>query len=709
MVYELQKEGQKIIDKQTGLFNEFPIPKYQQWKQMVEESLKGASFEKKLVTETYEGISLQPMYRKEDADNLPYHNSLPGKAPFTRGTQTLSDGWEINQELDLGTPSAFNEVARVDLGRGQTSLNIVIDTPTKRGINASDATSEVGKTGLSISGVTDVTDVLKDIDLANVPIHVNTGANSIPLLALFIAHLEQEKRPVQELHGCIGMDPIAELITNGTLVYELEECYTLMADVTNWAIENTPNLQTVLIHGNVYHDGGSSAVEELVFALSTGVEYLHALTTHGVDINKAAGKILFSFSVGSDYFIEIAKLRAARTIWARIVETFGGNEEAQKMTMQARTSAWTKTIFDPYVNMLRATTEAFSAAVGGADSIHVSCFDEAIQKSSAFSRRIARNTSIILKEEAYIARTNDPAGGSWYVEVLTDEVAKKAWELFQETEAKGGIVEALKEEFPQKVVEQTASKRIGNIASRKDIFVGTNMYVNIEEKGIDWLAVDETVQIDDHINKVKGRAHRPVESLAAIPNKTEASIQAAKQGASLGEIAQATGRRLEAVVSVKAIRPTRGTIQFEELRQTINENAEKAGNRPKVFLANLGPISAYKARADFATGFFGVGGFDVIQNNGFAFAKEAADAAIASNAGIVIICGKDEDYQQTAIPLAKTIKNAAEQAIVLLVGKPSEEYEVSFKEAGISEFIHVGSNCYDVLSQLLDKKGVAAL
>ncbi|WP_227937675.1 methylmalonyl-CoA mutase family protein [Alkalihalobacillus deserti] len=695
-----------MVKKSLNQFSEFDIPSYEQWREITEKSLKGASFEKRLVTDTYEGISLQPMYRKEDAVNLPFLQSLPGKTPFTRGTKALTYGWDVNQEINVGTPTAFNEVARHDLSKGQTSLNIVLDTLTKRGINANDAASGVGKAGLSISGIDDVTDALKDIDLANVPIYVNTGANSLPILALFISHLEQSGRPVEDLHGCIGMDPIAELVTNGTLAYELEDCYTLMADVTQWAIENTPNLQAVLIHGNVYHDGGSSAVEELAFALATGVEYLHALTTRGVEVNKAASSIRFSFSVGSDYFMEIAKLRAARTLWSRIVETFGGNEEAQKMTMHARTSAWTKTIFDPYVNILRATTEAFSAAVGGADSIHVSCFDEAIQKSTAFSRRIARNTSIILKEEAHIARSIDPAGGSWYVEFLTNEVAKKAWELFQETERKGGISQALIKGFPQKVVEQTASKRVKNISRRRDIFVGTNMYVNMEEKELDRLAVDETSQIEDHINQVKRRAHKSVGSLVAILNKTKAAIQVAKQGASLGEIADATGRNPEAVVSIKAIKPSRGAIQFEELRLIIDKNEEKTGERPTVFLANLGPIASHKSRADFAAGFFGVGGFDVIQNNGFASAKEAADAAIASNADIVIICGKDEDYQQEAIPLAQSIKEASEQITVLLAVKPSEDDQVKFKEAGISEFVHIGSNCYDVLSQLLQEKGV---
>jgi methylmalonyl-CoA mutase len=697
-------EEHKMNKNTLDQFSEFDIPSYEQWREVTEKSLKGASIEKNLVTKTYEGISLQPMYRKEDAENLPLLNSLPGKTPFTRGTKALSNDWEINQELDLGTPALFNEVARHDLSRGQTSLHIVLDTPTRRGINASDDVTEVGKVGLSISGVSDVSDALKGIDLAHVPIHVYAGANSLPILALFIAYMEEEGRSVEELTGCLGMDPIAELVTNGSLDYELDDCYTLMADVTKWAIKHTPNLQTVLIHGNVYHDGGSSAVEELAFALSMGVEYLQALTSKGLDLHEAASRIRFSFSVGSDYFMEIAKLRSARTLWARIVETYGGNDEAQKMTIHARTSAWTKTIFDPYVNMLRATTEAFSAAVGG-DSIHVSCFDEAIQKSTAFSRRIARNASIILKEEAHIGRTIDPAGGSWYVEVLTNELAKKAWELFQETEANGGIVEALKKGFPQTLVEQVASNRVNNIAIRKDVFVGTNMYVNLDEKEIDRVAVDESSQIKEHIKRVKSRAIMPVSNLAVRTNKTEAAIQVVKQGVSLGDLAKATGRKSEAVVSVKAIRPTRGAIQFEELRLSINESAAKIGKRPTVFLANLGSISAHKARADFATGFFEVGGFDVIQNNGFASVNEAVDAAIASKAGIVIICGKDEDYQESAIPLAQLIKKAEEQTTVLLAGKPSKEERVKFKGAGISEFVNIGSNCYQILSQLLKEKG----
>ncbi|MDQ1002155.1 methylmalonyl-CoA mutase [Neobacillus niacini] len=554
----------KVLDQ----FSEFEIPSYKKWREVTEKSLKGTTFEQGLVTETYEGILLQPMYRKEDAENLPFIHTLPGKAPFTRGTHTLTNGWEINQEINVATPIEFNKVARHDLNRGQTALNIVLDTPTKWAVNATDVASEAGKAGLSISGIKDITNILEGINIKNVPIHVHAGANSLPLFSLFIAHLEQAELPVEDLCGCLGMDPLGELVTSGSLPYELADCYTLMTDLTKWANYHTPNLQTVLVHGNAYHNGGSSAVEELAFSLSTGVEYLHELTSRGVDVNIAARCIRFSFSMGSDFFMEVAKLRAARALWARIVETFGGNEEAQRMTIHARTSAWTKTIFDPYVNMLRATTEAFAAAVGGADSIHVSCFDEAIQKSTDFSRRIARNTSIILKEEAQIVRAIDPAGGSWYVEVLTNEVAKKAWELFQQTEEKGSMSQAIINGFPQEVVQRTAVKRARNIEQRNDIFVGTNMYVNKDEKGLDWPADDETAQIVDHLQQVKSRAYIPVGSLIAKANKIEAAVQVAKQGASLGELAKATGRKTEAVICAKAILPTRGAISFEEHLKT---------------------------------------------------------------------------------------------------------------------------------------------
>ncbi|MBP3041854.1 acyl-CoA mutase large subunit family protein, partial [Bacillaceae bacterium Marseille-Q3522] len=525
----------------------FDIPSYNQWKEKAEKSLNGESLEN-LITYTYEGISLQPMYRQKDIRNTTLTYSYPGFSPFTRGKEVTNNGWEVNQEINIGTPNEFNKVAKYEISKGQTSLNIVIDNPTKNGFNADEFPEETGNKGLSISGVSDVVMLLKDINLTYIPIHIYAGVNSLPLFSLFIAALEKEDRKVKHLKGCFGMDPFKELITNGSIRYDLSEIYDIMTEITKWTLEYAPDLQTILVHSDPYHNGGSSAVEELAFTLSTGVEYLYALTTRGMDVNKAAPKIRFVFSIGSNCFVEIAKLRAARTLWARIVEVFGGSSNAQKMYIHARTSLWTKTVFDPYVNILRASTEAFSAVVGGANSIHVSCFDEAIQKSTSFSRRIARNTSIILKDEAKMALTTDPGGGSWYIEVLTNEIAKKSWDIFKKIESMGGILSALKRGFPQKQVNETAEKRENNLALLKDIFVGTNMYINLKEEELDIKPFDESHAIEYHVKQVKSRGGLLTIGLKNKTNIITKLVDLAKSGANLSQIARITGRKNDGIL-----------------------------------------------------------------------------------------------------------------------------------------------------------------
>ncbi|WP_096198939.1 methylmalonyl-CoA mutase family protein [Bacillus sp. FJAT-45350] len=693
----------KILDQ----FSEFPIPTYEEWREVTEQSLKGVSFEKRLVTNTYEGIALQPMYRHEDAKELALNNTIPGQAPFVRGTEAIKKGapWLINQELAVATPEQFNNIALHDLSRGQTALNIVLDEPTKKGLSPVEIEAEVGKKGLSISNVEDLEIALKDIEFEAIPLHVHGGAHSLSFLALVIGALKKMNRMPEALSGCIGMDPIGELVRTGSVSYELEECYQGMVDATRWANEKAPNLQTVVVSGDVYHNGGSSAVEELAFSLATGAEYLSAMTSRGVDINNAAKAIRFSFSVGADYFTEIAKLRAARTLWTTIVKAFGGDKETQKMYIHARTSSWTKTVYDPYVNMLRSTSEAFSAAVGGADSIHVSPFDEPIQKSTPFSRRIARNASIILQEEAHIARTVDPAGGSWYVEVLTDKLAQKAWTLFQQVEEKGGILEAIKEKLPQTLIHDIAIKRENNIAHRKDVFVGTNMYANMTEKSLDVISENDQPQIDAHIKKVKQRQEAPVESFTT--NRIASAIETASKGASISEISKAFGRSDEAFLEAQPIVATRGSIKFEELRGATKQFEKENGKPIQVFLANLGPIPEHKGRADFTAGFFEVGGFEVLRNNGFSSVEEATEAAIQSGAEVTVICGKDESYQTDAAPLARAIKENANKMTVFVAGQPKEEDAVRYKEAGVAGFIHLRSNCYEVLRKLQVEKGVA--
>lgn len=337
------------------------------------------------------------------------------------------------------------------------------------------------------------------------------------------------------------MDPLGQLARDGRLPRDLDGIHDVMAQLTAWAQANAPQLQTITVQGNPYHNGGASATQELAFALATAVEYLRAMQARGLSVDDAAPRFRFALSIGSNFFMEIARLRAARLLWAKIVQAFGGNAESQKMRIHARTSAWNQTVYDPHVNLLRGTTEAFSAVVGGCDSLHISPFDELVRVPDDFSRRVARNTHTVLSEETHITHTVDPAGGSWYVETLTDAVARQTWAIFQEVEKQGGMTKTLLAGWPQSQIADTAAKRAANIAKRKDIFVGTNMYPNMKETRIEPASVDAwAVQTErtTSINQFRATAdanqkQAALDALAkAGTNSVDAAIQAALAGAS---------------------------------------------------------------------------------------------------------------------------------------------------------------------------------
>lgn len=346
------------------------------------------------------------------------------------------------------------------------------------------------KGGLSISSVEDLAQALDSVDLENTPLYIQASTSALTFTALLAALVKKQGKSLAKVCGAIGMDPLGQLARDGRLPRDLDGIYDVMAQLTAWAKANAPQLQTITVQGSPYHNGGASATQELAFVLATAVEYLRTMQARGLSVDDAAPRFRFSLSIGSNFFMEIARLRAARLLWAKIVQAFGGSSEAQKMKLHARTSAWNQTIYDPHVNLLRGTTEAFSAVVGGCDSLHISPFDELVRIPDDFSRRVARNTHTVLREETHITHTVDPAGGSWYVETLTDAVARQTWAIFQEVEKQGGMAEALQAGWPQSQIADTAAKRAANIAKRKDIFVGTNMYPNLKETRIEPAPVD---------------------------------------------------------------------------------------------------------------------------------------------------------------------------------------------------------------------------
>jgi len=706
------------------LFDMFPPATYEEWRAVAEKTLKGAPFEKRLITKTYENILLQPIYNIEDIAGLPQVNSLPGFEPFVRSTRALGyviARWEVCQELPYPLPREVNEAARSDLSRGLTSLNLPLDQATLQGLDPDAAPMAlVGAGGVSLATVDDAVTLLEGVALDRTPLLVASGANAVPVAALILAAAERSGVTFDRIGGCIGADPLGALAVQGSLPFSLERSYDLMAQWTAWAHVHAPLLRTILVATHVYHNGGASVVQDLACALATGVAYIRAMQARGLDVHVVAPRMQFAFSIGSQFFLEIARLRAARMLWARVVSAFGGDEQAQKMRIHGRTSAWTKARFDAYNNMLRATGEAMAGVMGGIDSLHVSHFDEALGLPDEFSRRIARNVQVILQEECNFIRVIDPPGGSWAIETLTDQVAQKAWALFQEIERKGGMADALVAGFPQSFVAATRAERFSAIAHRREVIVGVNMYPNLKEKPLTVRLVDHAAVQAERSADVQRIRHAVdpqvrqdalgalIQALAAAPDRlVEWAIAAARIGATLGDLATALASSDAAGPTIEPIPFHRAAEQFEALRITAEAYMARTGARPKVFLANMGPIPQHKARADFSTGFFEAGGFEVIGNSGFATVEEAAQAALESGAGIVTICSTDETYPEIVPALTGLIKSSRPDVTVVLAGYPTDQIE-TYRAAGVDEFIHLRANCYETLVRLQQLKGVAA-
>lgn len=710
---------QPAADESPQLLQEFPFSTPGDWRQLVEKELKGAPFDKKLVSKTYEGIDLQPIYTQEDSAGLPHLDSLPGFPPYVRGGSAAGyrgQAWAVAQELTYATPAAWNSAARHDLDHGQTALTIVLDAATLQGLDPDQAPADtVGRGGLSLATVDDLAAALDGVDLGKVPLFFQAGSVGVPVAALLAALAQRRGLATSALQGAIAFDPLGGLAQTGSLPTSLARAYDEMAQLSLWAQEHAPQVQTIAVNGQPYHDGGGSAVQELAFALATAVDYIRALQERGLEIDAIAPRIRFAFSVGANFFTELAKLRAARLLWAQIVAAFGGQAEAQKMTLHARTSRWNTTALDPHVNLLRSTVEAFAGVAGSCDSLHVGYFDEAIQPPDEFSRRIARNTHLILSAEAHLSKVVDPAGGSWYVEKLTDDVARRAWELFQTVESKGGMAQALQAGFPQQQIAKIAGQRAAALATRKDILVGTNMYPNTKEKALadhtpDYAAITrERADALASYRSAKHAASAPLDTLRAADAGTlvAGAIAAAAAGATLGEINGALRQGADAGLTITAIPTQRGSAPFEALRAASEAYLAKTGARPRIFLANMGPLLQHKARADFSTAFFQVGGFDVLGNSGFATVEEAAAAAKAADTAAVVICSTDATYPELVPPLAQLIKAERPDTLLILAGYPTDQVE-SYKAAGIDEFIHLRADVYHVLARVLQTIGVTA-
>ena len=717
------EELQKLLKKSADVENfpdvpldEFTPPTDEEWKAACEALLKGAPFEKKMFTKTYEGITFDPMYTRKHTEDILPKGVMPGMGDYLRGVDAagyIGKPWGIAQACDETLPAENNELLRHEHDKGATIYHIVLDTASRTGVDARQAEA-VGDTGTSVTTVEDMHVLLTGLDLAKFPLYVYAGANAVPLLALVAAARRASGEDMAEVRGIVGADPIGALAANGKLPASLDAHYDSLAAAARWATANAPHLRTVFVRSDVYSNGGANDVQEVASVLATATAYLRALCERGLTIDEAASQIAFAFSMGANFFLQIAKLRAVRPLWAQIVGAFGGSAEAQKMRIHARPALFFKTIYDPYVNMLRNTTEIFSGVVGGIDSFESAPFDEPIRKGDEFSRRIARNVQIMLQEEFGLLQPIDPAGGSWAVETLTRQMKEKIWAEFQRIEKEGGIIAALRAGSLQESVAAVLAARFKNADLRRDRIVGNNMYPNMTETLLETRAEDtaalkaqRTADIDAYLSDIDVK-HRD-EALASLrqAHSVDNAVEAALAGATIAELMTAVteGNGAE---TVTAIAPHRWSERFEALRQRTEEYKAEKNDNVKIFLANMGPIPQHKARADFTTGFLQVGAFEVLGNDGFKTVEEAADAARASGADAVVICSTDATYPEIVPALAPKLHEVLPKARVFLAGAAPKDLLETYKEAGIDEYISVRANCYEILESLQKQKGMIA-
>ncbi len=612
------------------LFSEFPPVSTEKWEEAINKDLKGADYDKKLVWHTIEGFNVKPYYRAEDLEGLEYLDSNPGQQPYTRGKQTGGNVWEVRQDIHVADPVEANRIALDAVERGATSL---------------------GLCAKQIATVDDMAALLKGIYINAVSINFMCSHDYLSVLRLYVDYAKREGYNPAELRGSCDFDMFRYALTHGRFHRGEEGDLQMAKELVEYAHQELPKFRVLTVGSNLLHNAGSNIVQELGFGLAAANELVARLTDLGCKMEHVGRSIVLSVGVGSTYFMEIAKIRAARLLWSKIVDQYKPECECPyKLFINATTSRWNQSVYDPYVNMLRSTTEAMSSAIAGADSISVLPFDNAYKEADDFGYRIARNQQLLLKEESYLDKIVDPAAGSYYIENLTNDIAQGAWKHFLEVEEAGGYCKALRSGLVQDAVEATARKRDLDIATRRTTILGTNQYPNLLEK------------MGDKMEKA-GSCH------CCCDDKGD---------------------------EVRTLRPYRGAEAFEQLRL----QTERAAHRPRVFLLTYGNLTMRKARAGFATNFFGVAGYEIIDNPGFATPEEGAKAALDSKADVVVLCSSDDEYAELTEPACKMLKGKVKSLV--LAGYPKEMVE-TYKGYGIDEFIHVKTNVLDCLQQFQEK------
>ena len=715
-----------MIESDLKILDDFPPVSYDTWKAQAVTDLKGVPFEKKMITHTYEGIDIQPIYTPESWPSANDPSGFPGGPPYTRGTRPLGhslDGWDVRQEVLHPDPAEVNGIVLEELTNGVTSVELKLDAAASAGLDADDPRSAelCGRDGVMVYSLGDLDQTVKGVQMDVVPVSLEAGAAFLPGAALLAALWEQRGLGGSKALGAFNADPLGTLMRDGALPQPLDVALLHMADLAAWTACHFSNVSSVRVSTAVYHHAGADSVQDLAFAVGTAVEYLRAMTAAGVEFNAAVRQIAFHETVGCKFFQSIAKLRALRKLWARAIEACGADAKAGSgLRLIVETSRRVISHRDAWVNLLRNTAATFAGAVGGADAIITLPMDAAVGWSDESSRRLARNTQLILQEECHLNQTVDPAGGSWFLEKLTDEMAEKAWSLFQQIEGQGGMVRAATSGWIGDQIQAVESRREQDIATRKASLTGVSAHPDVFEKDLSRPSPNYSeLRAKAAARLVKWRHDRrqgnPIADLAPVVAKsgrgigelTAAAVKAAGAGATIGELtstlAGPVANRQGASATPLAAHPY--AAAYEQLRDTVDAYARANGDkRPRVFLANLGTRKEFLARSNYARDFFEAGGFEPVENDGFTDPQAAATAFAASGAEVAVICSTDTRYATDVEKVAPKLAAAGARTVVL-AGNPGSN-EARYRAAGVNLFIFIKCNVLEILRSLLHQVGV---
>ncbi|NZD63306.1 methylmalonyl-CoA mutase [Rhizobium sp. WYCCWR 11290] len=695
------------------------------WAELAQKELRASS--ETLTWQTPEGIAVKPLYTAEDIESAEHLGSLPGFSPFTRGPRaTMYAGrpWTIRQYAGFSTAEESNAFYRRNLAAGQKGLSVAFDLATHRGYDSDHPRVEgdVGKAGVAIDSVEDMKILFDGIPLGDMSVSMTMNGAVIPILASFIVAGEEQGVSRAELSGTIQNDILKEFMVRNTYIYPPEPSMRIVADIIEYTAREMPKFNSISISGYHMQEAGATLVQELAFTLADGREYVRAAIAKGLNVDDFAGRLSFFFAIGMNFFMEAAKLRAARLLWTRIMEEFQPKKASSLMLRtHCQTSGVSLQEQDPYNNIIRTAFEAMSAVLGGTQSLHTNSFDEAIALPTEFSARIARNTQLILQHETGVTKVVDPLAGSYYVESLTKELADKAWALIEEVEALGGMTKAVNDGLPKRLIEEAAARRQAAVDKGEEVIVGVNRYRLDNEQPIDILEIDNSAVRKAQIRRIEetkrrrdgGAVRETLAALAEIAqngngNLLEAAIEAARARATVGEISDAMrdafGDHAATPVVIKGVygQAYENEPELAVLKTRMTEVTEATGHRPKIMVAKLGQ-DGHDRGAKVIASAFGDIGFDVLAGPLFQTPEEAAGVALSEKVNVVGVSSLAAGHRTLLPQLIDRLREQGGGDIIVVCGGviPRQDYEF-LHEHGVAAVFGPGTNVLEAANSVLD-------